>query len=167
MLKGFWALVLVAFVAAVGYAFLRPEPTTQDLMLAKCEEVFLQRLKSPSSYKRIEVTELRTRPATLDEHLGIFDPAQKAEYDRRLKDPRMGARFRELDEADRARFAAVPHDFLTFLVSYDADNAFGTALRGAFECSTVAESGQPLSEFFTAYVDGHTALSWAMQGLSG
>lgn len=153
-------LVSIAGGAAYWYAnYGSPEAK----FISACEDVLLGRLKSPSTYKRISVTELHTQEATLDEFLGIYSEEQRLDYSRRnAGDPKLAELARWRSES----FRNGEFEIASIILDYDAANGFGTPIRGSSWCSVVVRKGADLdSAFGGPAIDGYTALDWSLKVL--
>lgn len=118
-------------------------------IVAACEEALQQRLRSPSSYTRIELSQYKRT---------IKD---RADYERLLsfmKDP--AARARALGDFDSGTLQ--PTEF-RLLIVYDAMNAFGVPIRGTAECKweNLHRDDDSKAAFYSVTVDGKTLVEWA------
>lgn len=110
----------------------------RDPAINACREQLIEKLKSPSSYKEIEVTT-------------DSSPISKIEYMRLTSS--LHPRESSIDRKNPAIYSVV--------ITYDAENSFGTALRSKEMCQFVADHvGQPPSDFSTKaaadIASGHT-----------
>lgn len=88
-----------------------------------CEDAFKYRLKSPSSYKRVDAN-VFSEDMTVDEYI--------AENRSKLVST----------EIDNLRKDQPPIKRWYTLVTFDADNVMGVALRGKFSCEQVTKTGK-------------------------
>lgn len=124
--------------------------------LASCEEVIMDRLKSPSSYRRINDPEVTLTQSVISDHefeelMTPFSPEAQE-----------GARARRMSGTGWVEKS----NFVT-TVEYDAANAFGTLIRRSSSCrSGTAYSGTPgrFDLSVTAVeVDGRTTADWFVE----
>lgn len=156
----------VALLAAGGASVLLPKMFSAEAkFLTACDEVIQDRLKSPSSYKRISATEIRRQPASLHEYMGNPTPDQVEES--RQSEAR-DKNIANTNDILRKAFRNGEHEKVSTLIEYDADNSYGTALRGVAECFVVVRKGEsPARTKSFTYVDGYTPLGWSLKVLRG
>lgn len=97
----------------------------ESKFVAACETALKSRLRSPSGYKRVEVTEYNN-PISIDEYVAI----RRAEKSELLKF--------EIDYMKNSNKQPTRH--IAF-ISYDAPNAYGTLVRGTSQCEYVTSDG--------------------------
>ncbi len=125
------AVALVLLAATGGASYFALKPTARDLFLQRCEEVVRGTLRSPSTYSRVEASEVQERFATQAEIASVTTSQREAFLDA------------SGDGTDRTfRSAELKVYFLT--VDYDAANAYGTPIRGSFTCGQMAYGDMPL-----------------------
>ena len=133
-----------------GAAFLLSLLSSCDLFDAKivivCESALKDRLRSPSEYKRIEITRS-------EEAIG------RAEY-KDLFGSTGSPTLQAVTMADFDSGAVKPVRY-TLRISYDAPNAYGTPIRGVSRCEYAsAFGGDSTASEFTVRIDGDTDMEW-------
>ena len=124
--------------------------------LASCEEVIMDRLKSPSSYRRINDPEVTLSQSVISdlEFEELMTPLSPEAQE--------GARARRMSGAGWVEKS----NFVT-TIEYDAVSAFGASLRQSSSCrSGTAYSGTPgrFDVSVTAVeVDGRTTVDWFVE----
>lgn len=121
-----------------------------DLFDAKivtaCESVLKGRLRSPSEYKRIEITRS-------EEVIG------RAEY-KHLFGSKGSPALQAVTMDDFDSGAAKPMRYI-LQISYDAPNAYGTPIRGVSRCEYAsAFGGDSTVNEFVVSIDGDTEMEW-------
>lgn len=146
-------------IASVGlFAFLVAcDEGSKDkrTFIESCEETLVERLKSPSSYRRINDPEVRLDTRTISDSEFEALMANKDPYDAGL--------FREM-RADGRGYVDVSR--LVATIEYDAANSFGALIRVTARCeSGVSYFGAPdgvsLSRSLVQ-VDGKTSGDWIL-----
>ncbi|TGT42615.1 hypothetical protein [Mesorhizobium sp. M8A.F.Ca.ET.165.01.1.1] len=123
----------------------------ESAMTKSCESVLKERLRSPSDYKRVEITESQ-QPLTLDEYLK--DHRVKTEDERVLY-----TQIYNLDAAGKD-----PPTMFTLYIKYDAPNAYGTPIRGISECQYASSSSSKShASDFSVVVDNFTRHQWLVK----
>ncbi|WP_454000737.1 hypothetical protein [Afipia felis] len=116
---------------------------TESGFIKACESAIKERLSSPSSYSRIDVTQ-STEPASLDE-MYASEPAVLALYKR--------------NNAKAVRHVAI--------FTYDASNALGVKIRGAAKCTDDAlEGSKPIEIPQLVKIEGKTNIEWLTNRLN-
>lgn len=153
---GAFAAVAVASSAAWWFS----NNTVQARFVAKCEAELMDRLRSPSTYNRRSVTDIRREPATVEQFLGIETPEKAAEW-RALA--QANPTLKDSQEMMRQIFNARPHDFAFVYLEYEAANGFGVPIRSTVRCDDFFEEGkEPDLRFFRPRIDGETNLEWTV-----
>ncbi|WCA60301.1 hypothetical protein G6M16_007230 [Agrobacterium tumefaciens] len=122
-------------------------------LVTVCEDVLKERLRSPSTYKRIEVTDAEDKILSRDEYLMRMrdDGVSSAE---------MQANLRSFDDGRDK-----PTIFRRF-ISYDASNAYGVPVRGTTECEYLSSRGDESSvSKFSVRVNGKTGTEWIIDSI--
>ncbi|MGM5087562.1 hypothetical protein E0H64_17845 [Rhizobium leguminosarum bv. viciae] len=109
-----------------------------------CEHALQQRLKSPASYKRVDVR-YSERPATRHEFLKSIIYVQDS-----------GSRERLISGFDRNPQAKKQYELA---ITYDAMNSFGAMLRGFATCGFMGESSSDATSLDVT-INGETNLDW-------
>ena len=128
-------------------------PQDQRTFLASCEEVIKERLKSPSSYRRINEPEISTSKSAISDD----------EFEELVM--RLPAELQQATREERLRGEAWVEQFnFVTMIEYDAANAYGTPLRRTSICrSGTSYSGTP-GRFDVSSnsveVDGRTSTGW-------
>lgn len=135
--------------------------TDQSLLLAKCEEVLLDRLRSPATYNRVNATDVERTVALQNDYLYANDKRRALNQ---IEKNRRDAELKRLHDQKVDRFQATPHDKLSLYIDYDAANAFGTPLRGTARCEAFVLKGRALRDvsMLDPRVDGYTSFEWAL-----
>lgn len=137
-----------------------PFGSAESAFIEACEEVLKKRLASPSSYKRIEATEILRSPGNVDDYLEITNPTYAAIREETL------AKDENAREAAAARldyFMAADPERIAVVITYDASNSFGAVLRGKTECSDYVAKGRDWDKstsFSGPRINGITNMSW-------
>ncbi|MBB5754633.1 hypothetical protein [Prosthecomicrobium pneumaticum] len=142
------ALVVIAVAGAVLAGCNPFEPK----MIGFCESVLKERLRSPSTYRRIAATK-RAEPLTTDEWLARrakSNPKQRATDE-------IVARVRQSAGASPA--------LIKVTLEYDAANAFGTPLRGFALCEYLSDDGKDPTGAWAVTVDGETDTDFLIRQL--
>lgn len=157
---------LAAALAAGGGAVWWAQHNSQEaILLDVCEGVLLERLSSPSTYKLIEASDVRTELAEVEDYLYNNDPEQK----RRADDlSRNDPEYKELEDEQRELFAAARMEKLTITLKYDVDNEFGNEVRRFSSCSVFRYTDNPIKRngMTDARVDGMSEFDWAINRLA-
>lgn len=133
-----FALFLVVGLCAFGsaaryYNFFPFDPP----LTAACEPALKERLKAPSTYRRIAVSEYR-EPLSFEAYYAARP--EKSEAVKLL----------------RVRTATEKPVKLTAIMEYDASNSFGVALRSKALCTYEAIDGNDLPSQASVKIDGQT-----------
>jgi hypothetical protein len=124
-------------------------------MVAACEDVIKDRLKSPSSYQRVAVRE-RASEVEIDRYriLRIMENAnEKSETVRKANRILLDY---ELEDMRSGKKPLAKELVATF--EYDAANAFGVLIRGYAECKFISAGTKPSG--YNVQVDGSTQTDW-------
>jgi hypothetical protein len=156
-------LVLTALLGAIaavgGWWWLRGG--TAALFQTACETEIADRLRSPSSYKRVKFDYY---PEALDAEAYGRAALEELANER---SPNV-LKFRRTIVEDRKRDVAAgtlqPIVHSAF-VSYDADNVYGTAIRGLSQCTYFDDSGDGNITDFMVKVDGDTHTDYLIKAL--
>ncbi|MBW8320039.1 MAG: hypothetical protein K0M49_12790 [Arenimonas sp.] len=141
------AIYLIPMVFLGGCNFFDSE------LVVACEETLKKRLRSPSSYERIELTSRSTELNTRDE---VKAKLIAHGHDGAL----LEAQLRDFDSG-----TAKPTEF-SLLIEYDAPNAYGTMLRDVSKCEYFSMSGRvDRASWFNVKVDGQTDIEWFTERL--
>ena len=153
---------VVLGLLATWQFFLRP--TDQSVLVQACEETIQKRLRSPSTYKRVQATDIQRDPATLEDYLYADDPARKT---KELNADRADPKRAELSKTRRSIFESRPNDRVSLFIEYDAANAFGTPVREVVDCVIFLPSGESIAEskWLDPRVNGFTTSEWLIEGL--
>lgn len=156
--------------AVLAVAILLPHPadafwpftkSNEERFQEACEVVLLDRLKSPSSYRFVSLTEVRVKPATKAEFYGWQTTQEEFEYFAKV---RRDTRLAKMHKWQEELFALKPNIVLAYL-EYDAANSYGTLIRGVVECSMITRNDayepSPRDEKIMR-VDGKSQFSWAL-----
>ena len=125
-------LILVASVLLMGCG-----ASVEDRFIEACEEVFVDRLRSPSTYVRTHDPIVRVEPIpwrSVDEvreeleEASEYAEANPDDSAASLREIRLILELSSITNGDPERL-----NYYT-VIRYDADNAYGTPIAGAFEC---------------------------------
>lgn len=152
-------LLTLAGTTTKALAWLEIFQSDQETFLLKCEDTFGKRIKSPASYKRVEVIGPQRRQADLNDYLSRETPEIRLFRDDQLQ---RSSALKELDAAYRKRFRTGDFEVISFSVIYDADNSYGAAIRGAFTCTQIVETAAALDpdSIYQPKVDNLDAVGW-------
>jgi hypothetical protein len=109
------------------------EKMQESKLLAVCESVLKDRLKSPSSYKRVETVQSRA-------------PMRRVDFMEQNPDA---------TELDFKLFDEKPYTVWKVIIKYDADNSFGASIRDVAVCEYVEDYSFNPSELYVK-VNGYT-----------
>jgi hypothetical protein len=161
ILVGKLGLATAAVAVVAGLSFY----LTRDPFLAACEDAMKDRLRSPSTYNRLSVSDMRRRPATLLEYMEVESPAALAAKAQMLASDEflLGIFQRKQQDFEKAGM-----DILSIEVEHEAANGFGTPIRGWFVCSVFRNPGEPLGDTAAPLVmiNGQTNLGWSIDRLN-
>ncbi|MEO5323077.1 hypothetical protein PV773_07120 [Mesorhizobium sp. CC13] len=117
-------------------------------MTRACEATLKKRLRSPSMYKRVEISDSK-EPMSLDTYLKMESASDQSAvnlYTQMYKDA--------VARGDQ------PTVFTSF-ITYDAPNAYGTPVRGIVACAYSSSDGSKSSASeFNVQIDGLTHIRW-------
>jgi hypothetical protein len=162
------AVGIVIALAVITPQTLRPTVIASDaeLFCRACEAVLSKRLRSPSTYDRLECPPPVIRPATLDEFLGWNWPGKEEDY---LRLSSKNPDIKRNHEFIRDMFVEGEDGFARTTLTYEASNAFGTPIRGTAVCENVLHGSLELQSGGSAdlgiRINGETALGWSMRAL--
>lgn len=126
-------------------------------MLKSCEEILKVRLRSPSTYQRIEVISHTKTGLTVEEWV--------AEHGTRKS---QGVQQSDIDYGKIIAHLGESFTLNQLLISYDAANAFGTPVRTTALCTFPSVDGDDSgASTYNVQVDGLSASDWRMRGLLG
>lgn len=116
-------------------------------LIKACEDGVKLRLRSPATYNRVEVVEVaRPQPMSADEYVAFqakyYPASSNAAVDGLAPSPAVHEAF----------------------IKYDADNAFGTPIRGVANCKFATEDGKmPVSSIsdMMIVINDQTYFEWA------
>jgi len=165
-------------VATVGILFLACTTTKalawweifqsdQEEFLQKCEDTFSMRILSPASYQRSQVIGPQRVKADLNDYLNR--QTQEIRWFRDVLKAKSPA-IKEAEAQRRKIFRTGEFEVVKFTILYDADNTYGTAIRGSFVCSQVVRTGEqinlntiggPKVDYFD-YIDWPLFMSWKL-----
>lgn len=130
--------VLLSAIALAGCNPFEPK------LYSVCEEVLKERLRSPSGYKRVEISAYENK-------MTIADWLSEANRDT----PSSAGTNKIIAEGmERRGETPVRHKLY---ISYDAPNAYGTLVRGLSECTYVSSDGKTThASRFNVKIDGKT-----------
>ncbi|TPE45082.1 hypothetical protein [Amaricoccus solimangrovi] len=133
--------------------------------IQECEPVLKMRLKSPSSYKRIDVSDLERRRATLDEYMGWYSEKEKSRSKEISASDPDGYGDIISDKLDM--FSKVMFDIVYIYIEYDAENLYGASIRSTAICSDIIPSGAEFDEFGIPgpSINGMTEIDWRIDRL--
>lgn len=147
---------IVALVAGLSWATRAKEPDFAERFETGCVEAIKERLKAPSTFRLIQTDRAPDRPFTMEwwaEHLEEDWSKSEDEKEREL-----GAELKDMAE----RHAASGYKIAAAVISYDAENSYGTPLRGQNLCELPYD---PEGEDFPEReirIDGQTSFEWML-----
>lgn len=125
----------------------------ENKMIGFCEDVLKERLKSPSGYSRLKVTEM-SEPLSIEKW--------KADQ---LAGPNPQPEVLALRERMMRQNGITPEIF-GYIIEYDAPNTFGTLIRTRSMCEYVSVSGsRDDATAFNVKVDGFDKTGWLVEQL--
>lgn len=142
----FGVFLVPALVTLSGCSYFDPP------LLRACEEVLLERLRSPSLYKRIKYSE-RQEDLSIDAWVAI-ERSQAGSVDSVIK----------ADEQDLRKENRSPSRYVG-LLTYDAPNSYGTPIRSTALCEHTTPSEKNDVTRHSVVVDGKTSLEWMTDAL--
>lgn len=159
-------VIVVGVIAVAGAMAFHFFPSEQSAFVSDCEAVLKERLRSPSTYKRITVSKLVRDEGSDDDYLDIHSAADRLEKNESY---RRTPQMKEFDDAMIRMRRAGKLERLSIWLEYDAANGFGTPIRGHSECSYYIDKGTSYLKsrrFSNPRIDGKTALEWSLDGLT-
>jgi len=146
-------------IAACGFALSGCNPFESRLVSA-CEEVLMERLRAPSTYKRIRVEEYETA-LTQGDYITLLDTEIRRASSAELKEVLRADRDGRL--AHMVRGDTKPTSYAAE-IEYDAANGFGVPIRGLAKCTFTSDVGDKskANKFFVR-VDGKTQTEWLIE----
>lgn len=140
-----------AALSAVAIGAVIAEFTYDAPMVKACESAIQKRLRSPSSYKRINISKSYIRE-TASEYKAYIEKQDSSEF---VKDVRL----RDLEKNGPQR------THYTLLIEYDASNAYGAAIRDIDECAYTGESDRDAKDYFDVTLNGKSHIDWLKSAL--
>ena len=166
--RALWGLGLLILATgsgfvALGAAGVGPLASARQRFYAACDDVIRDRLKAPSTYRRISATKIKLGRADLDHYMKRETP-EKREWQERLDRDEW---LRAVRENQEKTFAESKFQEAWTVIEYDAANSFGTAIRSRAICSDYILEGDPIKvdKYWGPRVNNMTKLDWATQGL--
>ena len=146
------ACALFAFLVACDQ-----ESEDKRTLIESCEETLVKRLKSPSSYKRINDPEVRLDTKAISDSEFEALMANEDPFDAELY---RGMRAARRGYVDVSRYVAT--------IEYDAANSYGALIRDTASCRSGmsyfgAPDGLSLSSNTLVEVDGKTSHDWTLE----
>lgn len=169
MRESFWisgSAVLVG--GAVTFALIGPDigagifnPPAKQL-IAACEDVIKGRLRSPSSYVRIEASPPKVSQVDTQGEYEGWDIAGPAKMRSDFADAAKSKTSKEFLEMNFKLVTTGKAHLYTTFIEYDAANGFGTPIRAEAICRYQLEDGDLPDEIygFRLMVDGYTDTGW-------
>lgn len=136
-------------LVAAGIALAGCNPF-EPKIVSLCEEILRERLRSPSGYKRIKVTQTET-PLTGGEYLALQSSPPG---------PNLTRLILEQYEAGQVKPTR-----LTLIIEYDAPNAFNAPIRGFAKCEHVSTDNGRNATTFDTLLDGKTKWQWLVDSI--
>lgn len=157
----FTALAAFAFIFAPAAHARYFWQSDQSIMREVCEDAIKERLKSPSSYRELSISEVTRRPATLDEYLGIHSEKQRQS---RAKLMREDYKYRDLAKSMEDSFSTMRLDYVEIFVTYEASNSYGAMIKGIAKCSGNVRPDEPFDDLGVTgpAINGQTHLQWLL-----
>ncbi|MFG6082058.1 hypothetical protein ACEUZ9_002699 [Paracoccus litorisediminis] len=153
----FGILGSIVIGGSVALAALHREPEVE--FISACEDVLKERLKAPATYRRIEVSKVRTFQGSYDQLEG-YDLVP----DRKARDAARDRVWIELDEQRRKLFEQDPA-MMEVLITSEAQNSFGVPVRAVSLCRDSAWTKDTNAKLKSPQVNGYDAMDWALRGL--
>lgn len=124
-----------------------------------CEEVLKDRLKAPSSYQRISITE-SFAVIPIEEYRTMLTSKLDTVVDGKYGNPEGMANIEY--RVDRVKSGSLPAPMRYKLwISYDSQNSFGVMIRGKSRCDYIAEDGTlDFANEFNVRIDGFDKTEW-------
>jgi hypothetical protein len=159
------AITLGILLAGCGVFWYLSNPSEEEFLVRVCETELADRLKSPSSYKRLEIIGYEVIQPTRNEYFGWTNP-EKLKSD--TPEPNESPEVREARQALEEIYEVGGHLMARGFIKYEASNTFGASIQGVAECSYVGRNVNDLFQYLgptTVRVDGFTALEWSFYQL--
>jgi hypothetical protein len=139
-------LVIAGAASAAGYYFLR------DDLLLTCEDLLADRLRAPSTYKRI-AAQKTVKTLSFDEYWKGRRTNTKTE--RLIKD-----RAKKQHDPQNS-----PYLSTQYFIEYDAENGYGAPLRGYTTCVYLSDESNPYGgpDITNVELDGETNLEYVLR----
>lgn len=137
-----------------AYAFW-PFTSDAEAFAQACEDVLTPRLKSPSSYSRIKISEI-LRDAGDDADFAGPDPALTGMAD----EPSVMAAYQKMKDL----FKDGAYERLQIVIEYEASNSFGAAIGDRALCSEYVPVGATWASqsYHSIRANGYSAAEWAI-----
>lgn len=143
-----WSVVAIS---AVSVGAVVAEFTYDPPMVKACETAIKKRLRSPSTYKRINISRSSSRETASEFKAHIA----KEESSEAVRDMLL----RDMDQNGPQR------THYTLLIEYDASNAYGAPIRDIAECAYTGKSDSNAKDYFDVTIDGKSHLDWLKSAL--
>ena len=144
----------IILLTSIGAAACNPfGPKPEEKIARACENVLKERLKAPTTYKRLKATNVTKSVATLEQYLGWYTPEMVAREKKALK---RNVHMREINESQIELFNVGKRLIYEIYIEYTASNSYGTPIRNAARCNLVT----PYSTLENAAKDDVEKLSW-------
>lgn len=142
--------VIVFGAAAITYELTREPP-----LYSACEEVLKDRLRAPSTYKRVSIYS-RTETVDGDELVEPIPAGATKEM-------------RDVMESRNSLYSGRRVTKYTVAIEYDAANGYGTPLRGTALCEDHSFGTTNIDDynpgFLNPKVDGYSKIDWITKSL--
>ena len=159
MIRVISALVFVAVLSAGAFILWAPDSVRPPFLQSEferfcraCEETLADRLRSPSSYVRLDCSGPYTETATRASYL---------DYDQ-------GVEWGDLSSWRTNEIENGQVEITTAYLEYEAANAFGTSIRGIAECQVDHRDNQGLVDAIRITgpnVNGYDRIGWTIERL--
>lgn len=147
--------------APTAYFFTRP--TDDQIFANACADVIKDRLRSPSSFRLLKMTVPTALKPSLAEYMGWQNTKEQMdEMDSVTQD----AKRRELYLKKQDIYNSGDPLMLRAFIEYDAQNAYGTAIRDLAECTYIYfDADDPLAQISVMgpRINGDSSLDWSVK----
>ena len=125
----------IILLTSIGAAACNPfGPKPEEKIARACENVLKERLKAPTTYKRLKATNVTKSVATLEQYLGWYTPEMVARKKKQLKS---NVHMRKINASQVELFNAGKYFIYEIYVEYTASNSYGTPVRNEARCNLV------------------------------
>lgn len=151
------AIFLCAAAICGASLFFVTTNATEARFLLACDGAIKDRLKAPSTYKRIS-SSFHIQSLNIDQYEKLFIEDLGSATDMYQVD----LINRQIENAKKKQF---PLELATAYITSEAKNSFGVPIRNNFYCRKVKQGKDWQLTKDSVEIDGQTNLEWAIEGI--